>query len=105
MNDSHRATTHDDHLRKPAPTHGAPSSRVAAGVMLLVIPELTVATALIHLSLGGVLFTLNGLGYLGLAVSRVRGRSWSPRHWHGATAGCRALGWRRTQRSRSSRTW
>ena len=57
--------------------------------MLLVILELTVATALIHLSLGGLLFTLNGLGYLGLAaaylaavlipVPLVRRYGWLPR--------------------------
>jgi hypothetical protein len=44
-------------------------SRLAHGVLLFVILELTVATALIHLSLGGTLFTLNGLGYLGFAVA------------------------------------
>ena len=64
-------------------------SRVAAGLMTFVILELTVATALIHLSLGGTLFTLNGLGYLGLAadylsgallpIPFVRRLSWLPR--------------------------
>lgn len=44
-------------------------SRLAAVVMLFVILELTVATALIHLSLGGPLFTLNGLGFLALAAA------------------------------------
>ena len=44
-------------------------SRLAAGVMRFVILELTLATALIHLSLGGTLFTLNGLGYLGFALA------------------------------------
>ena len=78
-------TTYGSRLSRP----GAPPSRVAAGVMLLVILELTLATALIHLSLGGVLFTLNGLGYLGLAaaylaavlipVPLVRRYSWLPR--------------------------
>ena len=33
-----------------------------------VILELTLATAIIHLTLGGTLFLLNGLGYLGLAA-------------------------------------
>ena len=57
--------------------------------MLLVILELTVATALIHFSLGGMLFTLNGLGYLALAAAYlsavlipmplVRRYSWLPR--------------------------
>ena len=78
-------TTYGSRLSRP----GAPPSRVAAGVMLLVILELTLATALIHLSLGGVLFTLNALGYLGLAaaylaavlipVPLVRRYSWLPR--------------------------
>ena len=78
-------TTYGSRLSRP----GAPPSRVAAGLMLLVILELTLATALIHLSLGGVLFTLNGLGYLGLAaaylaavlipVPLVRRYSWLPR--------------------------
>lgn len=64
-------------------------SRLAAGVMLFVILELTVATALIHLHLGGMLFTLNGLGYLALGLAYlasavlpipvVRRLSWLPR--------------------------
>lgn len=33
----------------------------------LVIVALTISTAIIHFSLGGTLFTLNGLGYLALA--------------------------------------
>jgi hypothetical protein len=53
------------------------------------IVGLTAATAYIHLGLGGVLFTLNGLGYLGLAalvaigaaapVAMVERFSWFPR--------------------------
>ena len=42
-------------------------SRTAGFVVTAVIVGLTLATAYIHLGLGGVLFTLNGLGYLGLA--------------------------------------
>ena len=53
----------------PLPRPEARFSRLAAGVMLFVILELTLATALIHLSLGGTLFTLNGLGYLGLGAA------------------------------------
>ena len=45
--------------------------RLAGIVQMLVIVELTVATASIHLSLGGQIFTLNGLGYLGLAAAYV----------------------------------
>jgi hypothetical protein len=37
------------------------------GILTAAILGLTLATASIHLSLGGPLFTLNGLGYLGLA--------------------------------------
>jgi hypothetical protein len=44
----------------------------AGGLALVAaIVELTLTTALIHLSLGGLLFTLNGLGYLGLAAAVV----------------------------------
>jgi hypothetical protein len=57
-------TSYGTLVRRPRPSF----SRLARGVLLFVILELTVATALIHLSLGGALFTLNGLGYLGLAV-------------------------------------
>jgi hypothetical protein len=38
-------------------------------LLTAVILELTLATAVIHLGLGGTLFTLNGLGYAGLAVA------------------------------------
>lgn len=62
----------------------------AAGVLLnLAIVGFTLATAYIHLSLGGLLFTLNGLGYLGLAALFVIGAvaptaiirrfNWAPR--------------------------
>ena len=63
-----------------------PASRVLlAGVIL----ELTLATAIIHLSLGGTLFLLNGLGYLALGAAYlaavalpipiVRRLGWMPR--------------------------
>ena len=42
-------------------------TRTAGFVVTAAIVGLTLATAYIHLGLGGVLFTLNGLGYLGLA--------------------------------------
>jgi hypothetical protein len=54
-----------------------------------VILELTLATAIIHLTLGGTLFVLNGAGYLVLAsaylatvalpISAVRRYAWLPR--------------------------
>jgi hypothetical protein len=64
-------------------------SRAIGAVLTAAIVALTAATAYIHLGLGGLLFTLNGLGYLGLAVLVVIGAvapvaiverfSWFPR--------------------------
>ena len=78
-------TTYGPPLRRPELRF----NRLAAGVMLFVILELTVATALIHLNLGGLLFTLNGLGFLALGAAYlasavlpmpfVRRLSWLPR--------------------------
>src|SRR5918996_499868 len=48
---------------------GARRSRFSGGLLTLVISELTVATAYIHLNLGGTLFTFNGLGFLGLGAA------------------------------------
>ncbi|HEX7197026.1 MAG TPA: hypothetical protein VF364_09380 [Candidatus Limnocylindria bacterium] len=42
-------------------------NRVTAAVLTIAIVGLTLATAYIHSTLGGLLFTLNALGYLGLA--------------------------------------
>lgn len=66
-----------------------PTAMRIAGIGLTIgIVELTATTAFIHLTLGGLLFTVNGLGYLALAVaivaaSLVRGPlarfSWLPR--------------------------
>ena len=42
-------------------------SRAAGFVVTAAIVGLTAVTAYIHLGLGGLLFTLNGLGYIGLA--------------------------------------
>jgi hypothetical protein len=42
-------------------------SRTAGAILTAAIVGLTAATAYIHLGLGGLLFTLNGLGYIGLA--------------------------------------
>jgi hypothetical protein len=42
-------------------------SRTAGVALTTAIVGLTLATAYIHLGLGGLLFTLNGLGYAGLA--------------------------------------
>jgi hypothetical protein len=64
-------------------------SRTFGAVLTTGIVGLTLATAYIHLGLGGVLFTLNGIGYLGLAslivvgaaapISLVERFSWFPR--------------------------
>ena len=64
-------------------------SRAAGVVLTTAIVALTAATANIHLGLGGVMFTLNGLGYIGLAALIVIGAaapfalverfSWFPR--------------------------
>lgn len=73
-----------------SPTATSNAGRSAFGAILTAaIVGLTLATAYIHLTLGGLLFTLNGLGYLGLAVMAVIGAvapgplvarfSWLPR--------------------------
>lgn len=64
-------------------------SRATAAGLTAAIVGLTLATAHIHLGLGGLLFTLNGLGYIGLAglivvgaaapVALVERFSWFPR--------------------------
>lgn len=64
-------------------------SRTAGALLTTAVVGLTVATAYIHLGLGGLLFTLNGLGFLGLAglivigaaapVALVQRFSWFPR--------------------------
>lgn len=63
--------------------------RAAGVVFTAAIVSLTLATAWIHLGLGGLLFTLNALGYAGLAglivvgaaapIEIVRRFSWFPR--------------------------
>lgn len=64
-------------------------TRAAGAVVTTAIVGLTLATANLHLGLGGLLFTLNALGYAGLAVLIVAGAavnhplvssfSWFPR--------------------------
>lgn len=64
-------------------------SRSAGAMLTAAIVGLTLATAYIHLTLGGLLFTLNGLGYVGLAglvvigaaapIALVERFSWFPR--------------------------
>jgi hypothetical protein len=64
----------DDHANQPRPSGAAPLPPEIAGglvrvVLALVILQLTAATANIHLSLGGPLFTLNGFGYVALGAA------------------------------------
>jgi hypothetical protein len=64
-------------------------ARPAAVVLTIAIVALTLTTSTIHLRLGGLLFTLNGLGYAALAAAFVVGAlaprpfiarfSWLPR--------------------------
>ena len=64
-------------------------NRATGAVLTTAIVGLTLATAYIHATLGGLLFTLNALGYLGLAglvvigavspVAVVKRFSWFPR--------------------------
>ena len=64
-------------------------SRATGAVLTVALVGLTLATAYIHSTLGGLLFTLNALGYLGLAglivigaaapVAVVERFSWFPR--------------------------
>jgi hypothetical protein len=49
----------------------ASDASLVDGVIRSAIVALTVATGVIHLNLGGALFTLNGLGYLTAAVAMV----------------------------------
>jgi hypothetical protein len=46
-----------------------PTSRLAGLALSAAIVELTLTTAYIHLTLGGLLFTLNAFGYFALAVA------------------------------------
>ena len=41
------------------------------GIVVVAIVALTLATAYIHLTLGGLLFTLNAMGYAGLALAMI----------------------------------
>lgn len=66
-----------------------PTSRLAGAALTATIVALALATAYIHLGLGGVLFTLNAAGYVALAVAfaigaagahpLIRRFSWLPR--------------------------
>ena len=64
------------------------AARIVGGLLTLIMIQLTLATAYVHLTLGGTIFLLNGIGYLvlaaGLAASAlpiafVRRLRWLPR--------------------------
>jgi hypothetical protein len=57
------------------------------------IVELTLTTAYIHLTLGGLLFTLNADGYFALAVAIAVGAA-RPHPSSIGSAGCPVSGWR-----------
>ena len=52
------------------------TGRTARLVLTLAIVELTLTTAWIHLGLGGTLFTLNAIGYVGLAAAVAVTAAW-----------------------------
>lgn len=53
------------------------TNRVLGAGLVAVIAALALATGYIHLTLGGLLFTLNALGYAGLAALYILG-AWAP---------------------------
>jgi len=55
-----------------------PTSRLAGLALSAAIVELTLTTAYIHLTLGGLLFTLNAVGYFALAVAIAVGAAAHP---------------------------
>jgi len=55
-----------------------PTSRLAGLALSAAIVELTLTTAYIHLTLGGLLFTLNAVGYVALAVAIAVGAAAHP---------------------------
>ena len=57
-------------------TRSHDTGRAASLVLTLAIVELTLTTAWIHLSLGGTLFTLNAIGYVGLATAVAFSAAW-----------------------------
>ena len=51
--------------------HPTPVDTRPMGIIVAAIVVLTLATAYIHLTLGGLLFTLNAIGYAALAVAMI----------------------------------
>lgn len=87
----------------PAREHSRGGSSAYAIVLTAAIVALTLATAYIHSTLGGMLFTLNALGYVALAIAIVVGAaatmplivrfSWLPRLGLFGFALATILGW------------
>jgi hypothetical protein len=86
--------------------HDHPATREShafGAALTIAIVGLTLTTAYIHLTLGGMLFTLNGLGYLGLASLYLLGSvaptalvarfSWIPRTALGGYAALTIVAW------------
>lgn len=81
----------------------ATKSRTAGATLTAAIVALTLATGYIHFTLGGLLFTLNALGYAGLAAAIVVGAatphpliarfSWMPRLGLMGYAATTIIGW------------
>lgn len=79
------------------------SARAFGAALITGIVGLALTTGYIHLGLGGLLFTLNGLGYAGLAAMYVLGSaaphpmiarfSWFPRVAMAGYAGLTILAW------------
>jgi len=79
------------------------STRVLGAVLTAGIVALALTTGYIHLGLGGLLFTLNGIGYAALAAAYVLATaaphplverfSWMPRVALAGYAGITILGW------------
>jgi hypothetical protein len=59
----------------------AAEHRAVAGVLRIVIVVLALATALIHATLGGPLFTMNAIGYVGLSLAMVLPGPIAPARW------------------------
>ena len=51
--------------------HRTPADTRPLGIVVAAIVVLTLATAYIHLTLGGLLFTLNAIGYAALALAMI----------------------------------
>ena len=74
------------------------------GILAIAVVELTLLTAYIHLTLGGVLFTLNAIGYAALAAAMHRHRDGLASDMCAASTGCLGSAWQRSPSPRSAVT-